>query len=128
MQSAFTLFPPTHTLISSQSLNELHVSDVASSSEVVQYLTSSEHVPVSQTPITELSDKEPLTGIISLDAASGGFIKHSFENRLNHKSAKVVHAIHTDIGWAGVGLAKPYGTHDFYVNGGKDQPTKAKSE
>ena len=61
-----------------------------------------------------------LDGIIALDPAGVFFETHYKENRIDKGDAKYVEAIHTDAGE--LGLIKPVGHVDIYLNGGKQQP------
>ena len=64
----------------------------------------------------------PLEKIIGMDPA-GPLFERNFEiDRLNSGSAQMVEAIHTNTGGFGLGIKKPVGIRDIYVNGGKKHP------
>ena len=61
-----------------------------------------------------------LDAIVGLDTAGPIFEENSSHKRLNKGDAKVVYSIHmnSDV----LGIKKPVGDYDIYVNGGKNQP------
>ena len=61
-----------------------------------------------------------LDGIIAIDPAGPDFENHHEDNRLDKGDAKFVEALHTDAGW--MGIIKPVGHVDIYLNGGRNQP------
>lgn len=68
--------------------------------------------------------KEKLPRIIGLDPAGPFFSTRPSHERLNKTDADVVHIIHTDGGT--FGFKPPFGTMDFFPNGGTFQPGCAK--
>ena len=63
-----------------------------------------------------------LDKIIGMDPAGPIFEKNFELDRLNRGNAKIVEAIHTNTGGFGLGIKKPVGVRDIYVNGGKKYP------
>ncbi|KAK9892110.1 hypothetical protein WA026_018313 [Henosepilachna vigintioctopunctata] len=61
-----------------------------------------------------------LPKIIALDPAGVLFVLRPEHKKLNRYDAEIVQVIHTDGGK--IGLTQPYGTIDFYPNGGLNQP------
>ena len=61
-----------------------------------------------------------LDGIIAIDPAGPNFETHIEENRLDKSDAKFVEVLHTDAGE--LGMVRPIGHVDIYLNGGKTQP------
>ena len=63
-----------------------------------------------------------LDKIIGMEPAGPIFEKKFKVDRLNSGNAKMVEAIHTNTGGLGLGIKKPVGVRDIYVNGGKKYP------
>ena len=66
-----------------------------------------------------IGKEHKLTGIIGLDPAGPIFKTNSKENRLNKGDATAVHVFHSSTYY--LGIKRPIGHVDFYINGGRRQ-------
>ena len=67
-----------------------------------------------------IGKEHKLTGILGLDPAGPIFRHNSMENQLNKNDAGAVHVFHSSTRF--LGIKKPIGHVDFYINGGEIQP------
>ena len=69
-----------------------------------------------------IGKEHKLTGIIALDPCGPIFQSSSEEGRLSRNDAEVIYVFHTNYKF--IGIKKPLGHVDFYVNGGAQQAAR----